>query len=432
MHKSIYTFTICLSLILGGLFTAKSADAFFIKLDIEQSVSRITGWIQTMKEKCQEVIEGVQSSQFGQFVGKGIEDAKKGLSFAKEGIEKSKEITGNVLSSDAAKATQIATQIAQKTSELDKLKEEKSAKEAEVNAEMELLKEQTSAKINLVQANLNTIETKGDEIDDEEKLSIEAEIENINYAFATSESLLKDELKSIEDDYKIREEELTNEIKELTSKSAELAKSFWDKEKENKAKKNTEEAINETYKEYTTQKSIVSIKEKEAIKRKRQKGVNEKISSVLAESANKRGEIYQAKDNVDNIERLSGTMPSEAGGSVVIGNVLSEQIDALRKLIEFSIVTLETQTTMEIGLWQKVTISKMPNKFNLCDYALEDMVGYKSYGDFDLDKIKQKSKQVKDKIEQAVNLSEDTATTIMDTVKTGLDNQSTTSLRSMF
>ncbi len=457
MHKFICTFSICLSLLLVDFFSPKTANAFFFKSDIEQAVSKITSWVQTMKEKCQEIIEGVQSSQFGQFVGKGMENAKKGITFASYGdfqklkgevLSSASEKYGDfqkVLSSDEAKSVELPTQIALKTKEINTLKEEKLTKQEEVNAEIDLLKEQTNAKIKLVQTNLSNIETKSSETSNEDKLAIE--IENINNNYATEEGLLKDEYNAIEDEYTEKIDALVEEINELSERLAELGKGFFDKQKEKKEKKSTEEALNKTYEEYTTQSSSVSIKDEEKIRKKRQKGIKEKNTSIIVETANKRGEIFDAKDRIDKKERLSSTQPGEADRSVVISQVLGEQINALRKLVEISIADLETQTTMEIGLWQEVTIPKMPEKFSLCDYADKDRVGYKST--FDLDKIKQMKNQVEEKIDQGKNLIdqgkelieqgkefadefEETATSIMNDVQTGLDNQSTTSLRSMF
>lgn len=389
MRKVIYTLYLCLVIVLSGAVISKTANAFFIKSDIEQAVSRITSWIQTMKEKCQEVIEGIQSSQFGQFVGEGVKNTKKAIKFAEEKYGEFQEVKGRILSSEEYKAAELSAQIAKKTAEIQSLKDEKVFKQEEIKAELDLLKEQTEAKINIVQENLAAIEaeislmqgdssgaTKSIDVSDEEMRAIETEIANINSAYTIEAGLLNDELSALEDEYTSRITELEEEIQKLSEQLVNLSKKF---NKEKKKKKKTEEALNETYNNYTTQSTTVSIKEEKEIRRRRQKAIQEKNSSIIAEASVKRGEIYDAKDEVDKKQRLSSTMPGEAEGSVIIGQVLSEQIDSLRKFIELAIADLEVQTTMAVGQLQDITIPKMPEKFNLCDYSTKDLAEYKSY-----------------------------------------------------
>ena len=64
------------------LQTASSAQAQFTKIDATKTPSKLTNWFQTQKAKCEKIMESVQTSQFGQFVGDGIKYTKEGIKFA--------------------------------------------------------------------------------------------------------------------------------------------------------------------------------------------------------------------------------------------------------------------------------------------------------------------------------------------------------------
>ena len=64
-----------------------AAQAQFTKIDYGKTPSKFVTWVQGKVGEAQEVMQNIQDSQFGQFVGDGIKYTKQGLAFAKKVYE---------------------------------------------------------------------------------------------------------------------------------------------------------------------------------------------------------------------------------------------------------------------------------------------------------------------------------------------------------
>ncbi|MBR2033144.1 MAG: hypothetical protein IKA03_00545, partial [Alphaproteobacteria bacterium] len=151
-----------LSIIIGNLSINTNCQAQ-IKADIIKAGSKVESALEKTIAQCQSVIEGIQGSQFGQFVGDGVKYAKQGIVYAKsayeQGMQYANKTKEKVLNSKEYKAAMISKEIANETSMLKELGEELIEKQEEIRQEYELQKEQTAAKQKLIQQNNQIIDT---------------------------------------------------------------------------------------------------------------------------------------------------------------------------------------------------------------------------------------------------------------------------------
>ena len=100
-------------------------QALFFKVDVGKSTSKVTNFIKTTKAKCEKIMEDIQASQFGQFVGNGIKDAKAMLEFAQSKVQQEmayyNKTKKKILNSAEYKTAMISKEIADKGMDLKKL-----------------------------------------------------------------------------------------------------------------------------------------------------------------------------------------------------------------------------------------------------------------------------------------------------------------------
>lgn len=151
-----------LSIIIGNLSINTNCQAQ-IKADIIKAGSKVESALEKTIAQCQSVIEGIQGSQFGQFVGDGVKYAKQGIAYAKsayeQGMQYANKTKEKVLNSKEYKAAMISKEIANETLRLKEMGEELIEKQEEIRQEYELQKEQTAAKQKLIQQNNQIIDT---------------------------------------------------------------------------------------------------------------------------------------------------------------------------------------------------------------------------------------------------------------------------------
>lgn len=181
-------FLITISIILSNFFISIDCLAQ-IKADGVKASAKISRSILEGKGTCQTIMEGIQGSQFGQFVGDGVKYAKQGIAFAKsayeQGMKYANEAKEKVLNSKEYKAAMLSKEIGSETLKLKELEEELIKKQEEIRQEFELRKEQNAAKQKLIQQNSQIIdaETKQEEAAaDDNKTNIDSDgiIKNLN------------------------------------------------------------------------------------------------------------------------------------------------------------------------------------------------------------------------------------------------------------
>lgn len=172
---------ITISIILSNFFISINCLAQ-VKADSVKAGSKVQSALQKAKAKCESTMEGIQGSQFGQFVGDGVKYAKDGIAYAKsayeQGMKYANEVKDKVLNSKEYKAAMISKDIATETLKLKDLGEELIKKQEEIRQEFELRKEQNAAKQKLIQQNSQIIdaETKQEDVSaNDNKANIDSE-----------------------------------------------------------------------------------------------------------------------------------------------------------------------------------------------------------------------------------------------------------------
>ncbi|MBE6445385.1 MAG: hypothetical protein E7019_04990 [Alphaproteobacteria bacterium] len=376
MRKNSYIYT-CIIAIL--IFFAppmiSSAQALFFKIDIGKSTSKITNFFKTTKAKCEKIMEDIQASQFGQFVGDGIKNTKASIAFAKSKVQQGMDFYNKtkkeVLDGDAYESAMVLKEIANKGIELKKLEEEKLIKQEEINQEIELLKEQTASKINILMQNMTVLAGNKElskETIAEEQFHIQSQVEDLEKRLQEQIEALKIEFNAIENEYKPQEISIGNEITELSN---ELAKIKEDSEYLSKNNdKSAKERMTEDYEELslpdgTTYTSAQRTQIKKVRRKKEQKNNRETMSKLVEE----RNEISTMESEVKSISKTADSQPGESETSGIATQVLSKQIVLVRSYISLMIADLKTQVINEISDFDSITLSRAKEKFNLCDYT---------------------------------------------------------------
>lgn len=411
------------------------ASAFLMfKGDATKSSSKFSVWIQTQKSKCEKILEGVQTSQFGQFVGDAIKYTKEGIKFAKDVYNRSTELYGEikeeVLDSPEYKTAMISKEIASESLKLKELQEEKLKKQEEIQSEMDLLKEQTAAKISNIQQNLVTMEqsySPVSEEDDEftptpEMAGIEVEIEQLQSQLDMYLADYERDIDNIEDEYKEKIITQGEKVADLTKELSEVASSSGLFKK--KETKDSEEALEETQKTFLFL-GAPSIREENKIKKQRKEALSEIIVETMKAKADKQLTRASTEDKTNTKADLSATMPGESEGSGINTEVLSEQLKILRSYIDVVLADLKLQASIEVNSLRRVTSVPLKKKFNLCDYTDQSNVGLEglkkkaSKALQVVDKIQDTASQVKENInkaQEAANKVQNTVNQVKDTV----------------
>ena len=436
-------------LFFGSIFFATIPDvqAQFTKVDATKTPSKLSIWFQTQKASCEKTLEGIQTSQFGQFVGDGIKYTKEGISYADDLQTKNSELYGEVtestLNSQECKTAMISKEIAEESQKLKELQEEKLKKQESIQAEMDLLKEQTSAKINNVRQNIANLEqsmedtasTDGEEgviltkaegdlskLEDKElekspeMETIEEEIEQIQNELDMQLEDYESEFENIENEYEEKILEQSEKIAELTQELSEASGSSTLIKKETK---DTSEALQETQNKFLFYKAP-SIKEENKIKKQRKEALSDVIVETTTIKADKQLSRAIMQEKTDTKEDLGDTMPGESEGSGISAEVLTEQLKILRSYIDVVLADLKLQASIEVNSLRRINSVPLKDKFNLCNYTDSSNVGaegLKKKADkamSSVNKLQESASQVKENVSKAQEKASE--------VKAGINN----------
>lgn len=419
--KRLLAILLCGLGLLGGQFVFAPSSYAFLKMDISKAANKAVTWFKTMAAKCQTVIDSVQSSQFGQFVGKGIEYTKKGIKFAQDTYNRGMELYGQVVDSAEYKATMISKDIAVAGKELKGIQEEKLKKQKDIQAELDLLKEQTEAKIKSAQTNLGIAaqeyeNTKSGDAEFEptsELQALEDEINQIQEDYQQKEAELRAKFDEIEELYKNQIETKTEQIANLTKSLAATASNTDLFKNENViSDEDSAKALKENEsKMFTTEPP--SVKTENKIFERRQQARSDAVEQALVIRGDYLLRRQAAVDKIEGKEGLADTMSGESEGSGVSAEVLVEQLNLLQDYINIVLSDLTLQTSIELGSMRNVQAAPSSTKFNLCNYADPKDVGAKGLKSSLSDaknkvtaesgNIINKAQEAKDKVTDGVN-----------------------------
>ena len=106
--------------------------------------------------------------------------------------------------------------------------------------------------------------------------------------------------------------------------------------------------------------------------------MQESSGQALVKMAKLRNSMVVDKDNIDANADVAATYPGESEASNALGETLANQIRVIRNLVDVLIEDLKTQTAQDVNNINGIALKEVNGKFNLCDYADPEKVGYNS------------------------------------------------------
>jgi len=401
MKQTFNIFIIMFSLIFSTFVYVDNSQAF-LKTDIGKPVQKVTQWVNTIKSKCEKLIEKVQSSQLGQFVSSGIEHTKKGIEYAKNLYNRAEELKDT----KEYKAALLSKKLAEESKKIISLQEAKLAKLEDLGEEKALLEEQMRGKVANVDTNLSVVASSSNP---ESRKAIEDQMAALNIE---TELKLKDmEMKAqeIKDEYDERIKDQSEVIADISLQISELAGVNTSKIT------NASEDIKKNISELFASGESVGILEEANLRKRRREKMSSTAEKVFANTAQNLMERTEREDKISSTEDLGLTMTSEEARSSVNADMISQQLDVLRILITTMIDELKTQTTADINAMYQTKTFQVGEKFNLCDYSIQ-----KKQGSL-LNSLKKEVSSAKEAISKAkeqVNSVKETGQQIKDDIKT--------------
>ena len=380
--RNFFKYTLsCLLVITAILMPVSDADAFFIKFDLGKAPSKVTNAIQSIKTKAEEILDGIQNSQFGKFVGKGIEKAKEAKGFVKSTSDELKNTYGKVKdeveNSTGGQMAILSAKIAKLEKKKDNLNQQKTKEIDNIKIDIKIINSEAENKIKAIQNNIDILSARGD---NEAVAKSQAQIAEIEAKRDEDIAKQQEKIKEVEEEYDAQIAEVDAEIAELTAELAELAK----EEGEARVKKTTDEAIKENIEKFNAESHVVSIKEEIKIKEARVKQMQTTAVETATKIATMRDTFVINQEDIEAKSDVAATAPGESEASNAVGETLAKQIEIMQDLITLMIEDLKVQTAMDVNNFKGISTKGVSGNFNLCDYADPKKVGYVSESDLNL------------------------------------------------
>lgn len=437
MKKLSYFFIILSALIFGG------GDAYaqnILKMDLTRTSQRFAIWVQKQAENFQQAMKEIAESQFGTFIGKGIEAAKKGFAFAKEKLDQAKELYGKVKKriedakeSTAYKIAILSKDLAAQTLVLNTIKEQRNAEKATIESEAELNRASLEEKVNVAKENLEVgLEILNSELEEltteEEKAVKQKEIDAYKNESNAAIAALEEEIADIEENKKDQIKELEVnfalafatqsaviadiglEIAELTSQ-----KKREDGDAEKDPQKLAEEAVNDfSYKEDEVVTLEVREKKEKTRKRKRE-------AAAMALNAYSSGRIANTEDKKEEEGQKSETSATQNGKSEILLAATEQtlvQMDSLYEHLILELKYLEFETANIMSENKEYKAGKVETIIDVCNYKMKtegNLLDTLKNAKSKIEEGVNKAKDAVDKVSNAVNEAVDTATDVVAT-----------------
>ena len=392
-----------------------------LKMDIVRTSQRFAIWVQKQAENFEQAMKEIAESQFGTFIGKGIDAAKKGLQFVKDKLQQAKELYGKVKDkineikeSTAYKVALLSKQMAAETLVLDTIKKQRDTEKATIASDAELERINLEEKLKIAKENLEigTEILKGELEElttDEEKEIKQKEIDAYIEESTASINKLETEIANVEENKKSKLKELdfnfglmvasqTAVIAEIGVEIADLiAQSKRENgEVEEDPEKLIEDAVNDfSYKEG----EVVTLEDREK-KDKTRRRKRENVSLAANSFASKI--IAKTEDKIEEEAQNSGTSEITNGKSEALQTAISQTVVQLETLYEhllLEIKALEFETANIMADNKEYKAGKIEAAIDICSYKMEKE---KNLLDA-LKDAKSKAENVANKVQEGVN-----------------------------
>ena len=429
----------------GSLFPVTDGFAFLPKIDLLKTPSKLSTYFSDLKNNAEKATEWVSNSKAGQLVGDGIKETKKGIAYANQTYADAMKLYGRVVetadkvkSSDEYKTAVISKQIAEASSELKRLQEEKLYKQEELQQEMELIQEQNNAKISNINGNLDVLgATAADG----------SALDGVNAQLQQLQQETQEQLQDLEQRYEQIESEYEDKIKEQKTKVSELTKQLSEVANVKLVSENAAESVKNTQENMFT---LLGEETNLNTRREKRKNRNKAFSDAVDETGYKAASglltISSAQEELDAKKNTAETMPGESETSGVAAEVVLKQAEMMEQYLEYVIADLKLQTTQELVSMAESfdDVKNISTNFNFCDYALkkqdngrsllEQAKGAYQSASQNLSSAKEKVADTKQKLDEATALAKEAGEVVNDAknAAAGMAEKETSALTGMF
>ena len=390
---------------------ALAQDVF--KLDFSKTGGKVSDFVQKQQENYQEIMGQISESQFATTIGKGIDAAKQGVSFAKDNFNAAvgfvNETKESVLNSNAYAMAQKSKEIADEKKVLQEIEEQKNSQLTELQSAASLDKTTIEEKIKQVQENYNTkIAIYKQELaqatNDEEKKKIEDEIESLqagqdaevaefNAQLQEIDDKLQQDTQALNDDF---EQQIKDQTLVIVLKTEELAELVKDSIPEN-ANKNVsddpQQDIANMMDDLSPKSEDISLDDKEKIEENRRTEAEETTTDSSSKSVSVIAATANTKDEQENISATSKTVNGKSETVYFPTNDIINQMETLQKYLEMELLAIKADA-MSIITTSTAPLSEAKASIDICDYNIEEEKGLLDT----INDIKDKAEEVKDKV----------------------------------
>ena len=430
MIKKLSYFLVILSVLIFGAGDTYAQNV--MKVDFVKTSQKFSIWVQKQAENFENAMKEIAESQFGTFIGKGIDAAKQAFKFVKEQLQRVKELyktakktTEDVKASDAYKIAMLSKQLATETMVLDTLKKQRDSAKASVKSDAELKMVTLDEKITLAKENLDVgvsifegeiAELKSEEEIDVKKKELEtfrndnvSAISAIEEERSNIEKASKDEIKQIDINFAISIAEQSAVIAGLGIEIAELTKKK--KQKDGEMEKDPEKVIESTIDDFSYKEGEVpTLEDRKNKDKKRQR----RLETISSETSGMSLDIVgETEDKIEEESQNSATSETVSGKSEALQTAISQTAAQLEGaynylLLELRAIEFETANLMVDN--KEYVAGKAESSINICNYQtdkrniFDKLKDAKSKVEGAVGKVQETVNKVQEKVNQAVEI----------------------------
>lgn len=388
--KKIGYFLIILSVLAFSGSNAYAQNVF--KLDFIKTSQKFSIWVQKQAENFENAIKEISESQFATFIGKGIDAAKKAITFVQDKVKEAKDLYANLkkMKDDVvdSKAYQVATlskELSSETSKLNDMKQQRDKEKATIksNAEIEIMT--LEEKIKIAQENFDTgvavfeneineltteeeKELKRKELEEYKKTNSDA-IKAIEEEIISIEENVAEEIKTIDDTFDASIADQTSVISNIGIEISELTK--MKQREEGKMEKDPSKVIENAIGDFSFKEGELMTLEARA---KKEKTRNKKRESISTTSSSLSADIVsKTEEKIEDGEQEASSSKTVEGKSEALQTAISQtavQLDTLYKFLLLELKALELETANIMSENKEYVAGKSEVATNICNYEM--------------------------------------------------------------
>lgn len=371
MKKIFAFFILCLGFYLVVFSSPVQA---FVAPDAIEPPSKFSTFMADVKAKIEKAIEWVSNSKMGKFMGKGIKATKNAVKFAQNSYKAAVNVynqgmdyVNDVKNSKEYRSAMVAKKIADKSSEIKKLQQEKSKNDDDADEKIKLAQEKYKADLQNLQKNAANYKFMAGADSD-----WNAAASDTNEQIESLQSQLDNEIAGYKEDADDKNDVIDEKIVKATKQLAKLSKELAEindvsvKVNVNNPLEEIEKTRNEMF---IPDGKPASVANKEAVLENRYKARREAIYKVYEKSLDYKFDSIKKKEDVEETVDVLNTLSGESERSGTHVEVLMRQAEILAVYTEFVIADLLQEASVANANLEDVSTSGKVSSLKLCNYT---------------------------------------------------------------